>query len=151
MAQAAGDPYRNYHFRILWDGKAVAGFTEVSGLCGSAETVRHRGGGDPGTDRPVPGKSRSAAITLKRGISCDVAFARWATLLCLREDGARPDFHKEIRIELMDEAGGVALAWDVHRCWPSKFAGPQLNAKGTDVAIEELVLDHEGVEIAPAP
>ena len=45
------DPYKNFKFRIKWDGKYVAGMSKTSALKRSTEVVTHREGGDPSTSR----------------------------------------------------------------------------------------------------
>jgi phage tail-like protein len=41
------DPYKNFKFRVKWDGKYVAGISKVGALKRSTEPVEHREGGDP--------------------------------------------------------------------------------------------------------
>ncbi|HEX4738165.1 MAG TPA: phage tail protein [Allosphingosinicella sp.] len=142
------DPYRNYRFRIVWDGKVVAGVSKVSGLKRSTDVVQLRELGDP-TLRLAPGQQRYEAITLERGISHDSDFENWANLVWTWSPAAAgaPDFRKDIRIELYDEAGQLALAYDVHRCWPSEFtAVGELDGTGNAFAIQSLVLQNEGWE-----
>jgi phage tail-like protein len=142
------DPYRNYRFHVLWDGKIVAGVSKVSGLSRSTDVVQLRGLGDP-TVRLTPGQQRYAAITLERGISHDIAFEQWANRVWSwsAANAGASDFRKDIRIELYDEAGQLALAYDVYRCWPSEFTAiGELDGAGNALAIQSLVLQNEGWE-----
>ena len=61
------DPYKNFKFRVKWDGKYVAGISKVGALKRTTEPVKHREGGDPSTSRKSPGRSEFEAITLERG------------------------------------------------------------------------------------
>ncbi|MGY4293157.1 hypothetical protein ACVWXN_001252 [Bradyrhizobium sp. i1.4.4] len=61
------DPYKNFKFRVKWDGRYVAGINKVSALKRTTEVVEHREGGDPSTGRKSPGRSKFEAITLDRG------------------------------------------------------------------------------------
>jgi phage tail-like protein len=72
------DPYKNFKFRVKWDGKYVAGISKVSALKRSTEVLKHREGGDPSTSRKSPGRTEYEAITLERGVTHDPEFERWA-------------------------------------------------------------------------
>ena len=63
------DPYKNFKFRIKWDGRYVAGISKISALKRSTELVNHREGGDPSTDRISPGRTKFEPITLERGVT----------------------------------------------------------------------------------
>src|SRR5208282_6413282 len=73
------DPYKNFKFRVKWDGKYVAGVSKVSMLKRTTEVVEHREGGDPSTGRKSPGRNKFDAITLERGVTHDAAFEQWAS------------------------------------------------------------------------
>ncbi len=72
------DPYKNFKFRLKWDGQYVAGVSKVSGLKRTTEVVEHREGGDPSTSHKSPGQTRYEAITLERGLTQDHDFEQWA-------------------------------------------------------------------------
>ena len=72
------DPYKNFKFRVRWDGKFVAGISKVGALKRSTEVVEHREGGDPSTSRKSPGRTKFEAIMLERGVTHDPEFVRWA-------------------------------------------------------------------------
>src|SRR5260370_35259272 len=72
------DPYKNFKFRVKWDGRYVAGLSKVSALKRTTEVVEHREGGDPSTGRKSPGRTKYEAITLERGVTHDPEFERWA-------------------------------------------------------------------------
>ncbi len=72
------DPYKNFKFRVKWDGRYVAGVSKVSALKRTTEVVEHREGGDPSTGRKSPGRTKYEAITLERGVTHDTEFEKWA-------------------------------------------------------------------------
>ena len=68
------DPYKNFKFRVKWDGRYVAGISKVSALKRTTEVVEHREGGDPSSARRSPGRTKYEAITLERGVTHDKDF-----------------------------------------------------------------------------
>jgi predicted transcriptional regulator YdeE len=72
------DPYKNFKFRVKWDGKYVAGLSKMSALKRTTEPIKHREGGDPSTSRKSPGRTEYEAITLERGVTHDLEFEKWA-------------------------------------------------------------------------
>ena len=148
------DPYRNYRFRVKWDGNYVAGVSKVSMPKRSTEAVQHRMDGDPSVVRVTPGQSTYDPITLEQGVSHDAAFDEWANKIWNYQNttGTDPDvslkdFRKDITIELFNEAEQKVLGYNVYRCWVSEFqALPELDGAGNAVAIQTLVLENEGWE-----
>jgi phage tail-like protein len=144
------DPYKNFKFRIRWDGKIVAGISKVSALKQTTEPVEHREGGDPSTSRKTPSTWKFDAITLDRGLTHDREFENWAKKVWNVEGDAAislKDFRKDIIIELLNEQGVVAMAYKVYRCWVSEYqALPELDANAHAIAIEHMVLQNEGWE-----
>lgn len=144
------DPYKNFKFRIKWDGQYVAAVSKVSGLKRTAEVIEHREGGDSSTVRKMPGMVKYEAITLERGLTHDLVFLQWANKVWnygagFGAESSLRDFRKDITIEMYNEAGQLALAWNVYRCWVSEYtAVPELDANANAVALETLVLQHEG-------
>ena len=72
------DPYKNFKFRVLWDGKTVLGISKVGSLKRTTEVVKHRSGGENSNDHKSPGRTSYDAITLERGITHDLEFEKWA-------------------------------------------------------------------------
>lgn len=144
------DPYKNYKFRIKWDGKYVAGVSKISALKRSTEPVTHREGGDPSTQRVSPSAWSFEPITLERGVTHDLEFESWANLVFSTDGDAAmslKNFRKDITIELLNEQGAPAKAYRVFRCWVSEYnALPELDANANAVAIESMVLQNEGWE-----
>lgn len=144
------DPYKNFKFRIKWDGKVVAGVSKISALKQSTEPVEHREGGDPSTSRKSPSDWSFEPITVERGVTHDPEFENWAKLVWNIEGDAAmslKNFRKDLIIELLNEQGNVAKAYKVYRCWVSEYTAlPELDAGGNAVAIESMVLQNEGWE-----
>jgi phage tail-like protein len=146
------DPYKNFKFRVKWDGRYVAGVSKVSALKRSTEIVEHREGGDPSTSRKSPGRSKFEAVTLERGVTHDTEFEKWANKVWnygsgLGAEVSLKDFRKDVILEVYNEAGQVALAYKVYRCWVSEYqALPDLDANVNAVAIQSIKLENEGWE-----
>lgn len=150
--KAERDPYESFGFRIKWDGRYVAGISKVGALKKSTEMVEHRVGGDPSITRKSLGRTSFEAITLERGVTHDTEFEVWANKVLnfgpgSGADGSLQDLRKDMIIEVYDEAGQLALAYKVYRCWVSEFqALPELDADSNAVAIQVLRLENEGWE-----
>ena len=146
------DPYKNFKFRLKWDGKYVAGISKMSALKRTTEVVKHREGGDPSSSRKSPGRTEYEAITLERGVTHDVEFERWANKVWnygsgLGAEASLRDFRKDVIIEFLNEAGQVVQAYKVFRCWVSEYqALPDLDANANAVAIARAKLENEGWE-----
>ena len=149
------DPYKNFKFRIKWDGRYVAGVSKAGSLKRSTEVVEHREGGDPSTSRKSPGRTKYEAITLERGVTHDLEFEAWANKVWhvgtgLGAEVSLKDFRKDVILEVYNEAGQLALAYKIYRCWVSEFqALPDLDANANAIAIESLKLENEGWERDP--
>ena len=150
------DPYKNFIFRIKWDGKYVAGFGEVSGLKRNIEIVTCREGGNLSSTKHTSGQTEYEAITLKRGVTHDLEFDVWAGKIWTRGNASGEqqtsikDLRKDIIIELYNEAGQKAITYNVYRCWVSEYEYtviPALDASTYAVAIEKIKLDNEGWEL----
>jgi phage tail-like protein len=146
------DPYKNFKFRVKWDGRYVAGISKVSTLKKTTEVVKHRDGGDPSSSRKSPGRTEFDAITLERGVTHDQEFEKWANKVWnfgsgLGAETSLKDFRKDIIIELYNEAGQLVIAYNIYRCWVSEFqALSDLDSNANAVAIQHIKLENEGWE-----
>lgn len=142
------DPYKNYMFRVWWDGRPVAGISKVSALKRTTEVVSHREGGDFSTPRHSPAGSKYEAVTLERGVTWDLEFEAWANKVYDVSAGvvaSLKDFRKDVTIQLMNEAGQVVMAYTLFRCWVSEYqATAELDANANAVLIQSIVLQNEG-------
>jgi phage tail-like protein len=146
------DPYKNFKFLVLWDGRTVAGCSKISPLKRTTEVVKHRHGGDVSSPRKSAGRSEFEAITIERGVTHDAEFDRWANKVWMVGQGAGSesslrDFRKDIVIQVLNEAGQVALAYKVYRAWPAEYQVlGEMDANANAVAIQHLKLECEGWE-----
>jgi phage tail-like protein len=146
------DPYKNFKFRVKWDNRYIAGISFVGPLRRASDVIEHREGGNPSAFHKSPGLTRYDPITLERGLTQDTAFQDWANLVWkpgagLGSESALSEFRKNVRIELMNEAGQIVLAYMVHRAWVCEYlALPDLDAGAEAIAIERIKLAHEGWE-----
>ena len=146
------DPYKNFKFRVKWDGRYVAGVSKVSALKRSTDPVEHREGGNPSTSHKSPGRTKYDPVTLERGVTHDTEFEKWANKVWnfgsgLGSETSLADFRKDITIEVFNEAGQKVLAYNVFRCWVSEYqALPDLDANANAVAIQTIKLENEGWE-----
>jgi phage tail-like protein len=97
----------------------------------------------------APGRTAYAPITLSRGVDADTTFEDWANAVFeLSDQGVASggqNFRKSVRIELLDEAGQLVLAYDVFNAWVSQYTAlPDLNSSANAIAIEEITLEHDG-------
>jgi phage tail-like protein len=121
------DPYKLYKFRVkLVDGTYVAGVSKVSALKRTTEVVKHREGGDPSSARKSPGQTEYDAVTLERGVTHDTEFERWANRVWnygsgLGAETSLESFRKDLILEVYNEAGQLAIAYKLYRCWPSEY------------------------------
>lgn len=133
-----------YALRVTWDGEAIAGVRRVRGLGQLTELTTVRDGGDAGVLRSIVGATTFEPVTLTRALSRDTAFENWAQAI---RHGTGPAPRKDVRIEMHDNARRITFAWVLKRALPIKFEAPDLNAAANDVAVEELTLAYDGLEL----
>ena len=146
------DPYKNFKFKVLWDGKYIPGVSRVSPLTRTTEVVEHREGSEPNITRKSPGITRYEPVTIERGVTHDNAFENWANMVYRYGSGpgsevALKDFRKDIMVELCNEAGQVVKRYKLYRCWISEYqALPEMDSDVSATAIERIILQTEGWE-----
>ena len=147
------DPYKNFKFRVKWDGAYIPAISRVTGLLRTTEVVEHREGGDPSTSHKSPGRNKFEALTLERGRTQDLEFQKWAGLVWSIGNGlgaevSLANFRKNMYLEFYNEAGQLVLAYKIYRCWVSEYqALPDLDANANAVAIEHIKIENEGFEL----
>ena len=146
------DPYKNFKFRVKWDGKYVAGVCKISALKRTTEVVKHREVGDPSSSRKSPGRTEYEAITLERVVTHDTEFEKWANKVWnfgsgLGAEVSLKDFRKDLILDVYNEAGQLAISYKIYRCWVSEFQSlADLDANANAVAIQHIKLENEGWE-----
>jgi len=146
------DPYKNFKFRVKWDGRYVAGVSKVGSLKRTTEVVKHREGGDPSSSRKSPGRTEFDAISLERGVTHDTEFEKWANKVWnfgsgLGAEVSLKDFRKDVILDVYNEAGQLAISYKIFRAWVSEFqALSDLDANANAVSIQHIKLENEGWE-----
>lgn len=146
------DPYKNFKFRIKWDGRYVAAVSKVTALKSTSEVVEFREGGDPSVIHKSPGRIKFEPITIERGVTHDTEFEKWANKVwnfgaVKDKESSLKDFRKDIIIDLFNMAGQKVISYKVYRCWVSEFqAQADLDANANAVLIQSIKLENEGWE-----
>ena len=146
------DPYKNFKFRVKWENRYVAGISRVSPLRRSTDVVTYRAGGDPSSSRKSPGQTEYDPVVLERGVTHDTDFEAWANKVHdlgagLGSETSLKDFRKDVVLEFYNEAGQLALAYKIYRCWVSEYVAlPELDSAQSGVAIQSITLQNEGWE-----
>ena len=135
------DPYLNYRFLIEVDSVVKAGFTECSGLSSKIDVVQYREGGDQMSVRKLPGQTNYPDVTLKWGLTDSNELYEWH-LNAIQGNVVR----KNCSIIILGDDREEKVRWNLAAAWPNAWTGPSLNAKGSDVAIEQMTLTCESVE-----
>ena len=136
------DPYAAFNYVVDIDGVPVAGFSECSGLTTESDVIEYRNGDEDFTVRKLPGLKKYTNIAFKRGFTDSQDLWNWRKSVL---DGQTE--RKSGSITLLNEARETALRWDFREAWPSKWEGPALNAKNSEVAIESLEIAVESLEL----
>ncbi|MCK5056188.1 MAG: phage tail protein [Candidatus Aminicenantes bacterium] len=137
------DPYRNCRFLLEIDGITQAGFSEATIPDTSQDPIEYREGNEPPTVRKIPGLIKYGNLTLKWGITDSMDLYEWRKQV---EQGQMGDARRNIAVIILDEEGNNKARWEFGEAWPTKYDAPDLNAKGTDIAIETLEIAHEGMQ-----
>ncbi len=136
-------PFVKFHFQVDWGGTKI-GFSEVTGLKVETEVVEYSDGASlEHSSIKMPGRVKYENITLKRGtFKSNNEFFQWWNATKLN----KPD-RKTVTINLLDEAHQPVVTWEIKNAWPVSVESTDLKAEGSEVAIETLVLAHEGLTI----
>jgi phage tail-like protein len=186
-SQIATDPIRNFRFLVTFkpltpsgpggswlpkEAKITVGFTSVSGLSVTTDSIPYREGGYNTTVHQIPGQTTFAPITLQRGVVLGTQ-QHWdwmRKLFATVQGGAAgtqaQNFRADLEIQVLSHpiagSGGnttdsvssddhVAMRFQVYNCWPTSVAYSDLNAGDNAILVEQLTLVHEGFDIKWAP
>lgn len=140
-------PLTSSSFHVELDGLDIGSFKECSGVDSETEIIEYKEVGQNGVMviRKLPGAMKWSNITLKKSIDNQKTLWDWRKQI---EDGKIADARKNGSIVLYDAAGTEVARWNFRDGWPSTWKGANLNASDNMVAIEEVVITHEGLERA---
>ena len=149
MAVLRDHPYAQFNFLVDLGtgdtGSTEAGFPECSPIDMSIDVIEYRNGNDKENNvRKLTGLARVSDVTLKRGIIGSLSLYKWLDQIRNGDAGA----YRTVLIHLMNEDHtATVLTWKLLRARIVKHTSGPLNAKGTDVAMEELTLAYERLEL----
>ena len=147
MAQPGLQPtfFRAFQFMVEIDGITQARFQEVGGIDATIDVTEYREGGDPLGSRKLPGQTKHANLTLKRGFTDDVQLWKWFEDVMT---GRTINIRRNLSVVQLDMAGQETIRWNVYQAFPVKYTAPAFNAKGSDLSIESLEIAYERIERA---
>lgn len=139
-------PLPKFRFEVRW-GAEVMSFQEVSGLDVEAQPIEYRHGDCPlFSPIKMPGLKKCRDVTLKKGVfKSSSKFWDWFNDIKLNTIKRTP-----VTIVLLDESGMATVTWALANAWPTKITGTDLKADGNDVAVETIVIAHEGLTVTSA-
>ena len=136
-------PLPKFRFEVKWED-TVMHFQEVSGLDVEAQPIEYRHGDGPQFSVvKMPGIKKFSDVTMKKGVfKSDNKFWDWFNEIKMNTVKRKP-----ITISLLDETGAPTMVWTLANAWPNKISGTDLKATGNEVAVETIVISHEGLSI----
>ncbi|MDP4662333.1 MAG: phage tail protein [Salibacteraceae bacterium] len=140
-------PLPKFHFKVEVEGGITASFQEVSGLDSEVDVVEYRHGDSPEFSTiKMPGLRKSSDVTLKKGtFTGDIDFYDW-----FAQNNMNTIERRTVQIMLLNESGDAEIIWTLTNAFPKQVQGTDLNSQSSDVAVETLVLAHEGLAITTA-
>ncbi|HEY0004493.1 MAG TPA: phage tail protein [Pyrinomonadaceae bacterium] len=150
MAELRDRPYVQFNFLVdlgtgTTDGPE-AGFQEVSGLGMEVTVAEYRNGNEKENSvRKLTGMNKVTDVTLKRGVIGSLNLYQWLDQIRNGDQSA----HRTVVVQLQNEDHTKVVAtWKLLRARIIKHTSGPLNAKGTDVAMEEMTLAYERLEMS---
>jgi len=138
------DPLLGFNFMLELEGQAAGYFTECSGIGSEHEVVEHKVVDNQGHEitRKLPGRLTWGDVTLKRGITSDMAIWEWRDTVV---KGSVADARTNISVTMLDREYSPVAVWNFANAWPSKVDGPSFNTEGSEIGVEEMTMVHEGM------
>jgi phage tail-like protein len=135
------DPLRSYNFKLLINNVTEGHFTEVTGLGVQVERISYREAGNNAVVRAIPGRVTYASVTLRYGLTS--SHELWDWLMTAVEGRVS---RRNVSVVMLDSSGTAeVLRWNLINAWPQEWYGAPLDAMSRELAIETLVLAHEGL------
>jgi len=137
-------PLPKFRFEVKWDS-TVMSFQEISGLDAEAQVLEYRHGDSPEASViKMPGMKKYSDVTMKKGVfKADNKFWDWFNEIKMNTIKRKP-----VTISLLDEAGKPTMVWTLKNAFPMKVQGTDLKSTGNEVAVETIVVAHEGLTVA---
>jgi len=148
MAHRDNDPFANCCFMVESNGLIQAGFAECTGLNSETSVIEYREGNDETSVRKLIGLTKFGNVTLKRGVTTGHQLFEWRDMVREPSDDPKREPRRNISIILLDERRKEKVRFNLKNAWPSKWTGPDFKASANEIAIEQLELTHEGVNVA---
>jgi phage tail-like protein len=149
MAVFRDRPYVQFNFLVdLGTGNTDgpdAGFQEISGIGMEVTVSEYRNGNEKENSvRKITGMNKATDVTMKRGVIGSLTLYNWLNQIRNGDQNAL----RNVVIQLQNEDHtAVVQTWKLLRARITKHTSGPLNAKGTDVAMEELVVAYERLEM----
>lgn len=149
MAVMRDRPYVQFNFLVdLGTGSSDgpdAGFQEISGIGMEVTVAEYRNGNEKENSvRKITGLNKATDVTMKRGVIGSLTLYNWLNQIRNGDQNAL----RNVVIQLQNEDHtAVVQTWKLLRARITKHTSGPLNAKGTDVAMEELVVAYERLEM----
>jgi phage tail-like protein len=145
IIQSATWPMPKFRFSVdLSPELKNVAFQEVSGMDAESQIIEYRKSNSPlfSTEK-MPGISKYGNVTMKRGVFVnDNSFWNWHNEISMNTIKRRT-----ILIKLLDEAGKVAMQWQLNNAWPTKVTSTDLKSDGNEVAVDTIEFAHEQLVI----
>jgi phage tail-like protein len=137
-------PIPKFRFEVKWDSEVMS-FQEISGLDMEAQQIEYRRGDSPSfSTQKMPGLTKYPDVTMKKGVfKSDNKFWDWFNEIKMNTVKRVP-----VTISLLDEEGSPTMVWTLQNAWPTKISGTDLKSTGNEVAVETIVIAHEGLTVA---
>lgn len=147
---ARTDPYKRVNFRVMWEGRVVPGVVYVSPISRRTQAISYRDGTDAANRRATPGLTTIQPVVLRRGVTHDDAFEKWADEVW-NPAGASAmslkNYRKDVRVDLLNLSGQIVKSYMLYRCWPTEYVALDALNAGADLAAEEkLTIQCDGWE-----
>jgi phage tail-like protein len=142
-ADARTDPYRAYNFKLEILGVPQGHFTSCTGLGVHVEAIRYREAGQGQVVRRLPGQVEYDDLTLRFGLTDSLELFEW-----LQSAVKGSVERKDVSVVMLAPNGhDEAMRWNLFSAWPSSWSGASLDASSQEVALEQVTLVYESLEI----
>ena len=137
------DPYQDFRYRVQWQGRYVAGFSDVSPFPQKLKIFDQHASGYPPPAIGPEGQGTCLFINLERGTTFDLGFPQWITMVrcygpATGKGSLLRDYKTNFSIEERDEHGGILVTYRLGNCWVSEYDA----IRGPDPGTREVIIEH---------